>query len=93
MILVRQDVLRKFDAIEVQKLLVHELAHLIYDPIAEEHGLQVQFSMDGAKAEESNFRFTQVLEKAVEHTAQMLMRVLPVRTSWGDDEESAHQQL
>lgn len=81
-ILIREDVLQKYDVFEVQKLIVHELSHLIYDPIAEEHFNQQKYSDDHSRDDEYLYRFNQALEKAVEHTARMLCKAMPMQTKW-----------
>lgn len=63
-----------------QPLLVHELVHLIYDPLAEEHSFQLDYSTDKDRRKENHSRFTRVLEKAVEHTAQAFCKTHPLWT-------------
>lgn len=61
---------------DFEKLIVHELVHLIYDPLAEEHSLQIDYDSNEERKVEHKDRFTRQLEKAVEHTAQMLSTLL-----------------
>lgn len=83
-IYIKEGLLDKIDCVEFQKLLVHELCHLIYDPIAEEHELQTRFDVVDAKSLENKERFVRQLERAVEHTARMLTAVLPLKCQWGE---------
>lgn len=61
----------KFGDFELQRLLVHELTHLIIDPMAEEHAFQVEFNIPVDRVKEYHTRFTRVLERTVEHTAHI----------------------
>jgi PAS domain S-box-containing protein len=56
---------------EFQKLLVHEIWHILLDPIVEEHGDQIKFiETDPGRRKEARIRFIKQLERIVEHAAQ-----------------------
>lgn len=63
---------------EFQGYIVHELVHLVLDPIAEEHSLQIEFDVESLKHKESMKRFKRTLEKAVEHMAVQVVAIAPL---------------
>lgn len=70
----------------VEKLIVHELVHLIYDPLVEEHSIQLSYDNDQDRRVENKDRFTRTLEKCVEHTAQMITDMLLAENIESDDD-------
>lgn len=57
---------------ELEKLLIHELLHIVYDPIIEEQGFQQNFLN---LAEEYTIRTRAQLEKVIEETAMILFNL------------------
>lgn len=53
-------------------VVIHELVHLLVDPMREEHDFQVHYAYLGDRGDECKSRFTRELEKSVETIARAI---------------------
>ena len=57
-------------------MLIHELLHLVLDPLVEEHDTQIAYTCNPDRADESEVRFRRHLERTVEQLAVAIFPLL-----------------